>query len=317
MSCHYTLAALFLRPALKITAGACLVSAALVGPPAWAQAPSRSAGASGLSADFSYARSSGNAGYSANAMTVNLEFAALPLALGLDGVQSLTDSQETSTQVGASAKWRVFDWMSVTAKLATANDELVNVNTRGLALAWNLHRLWQGKRSTRLELGHDISDYSLHSGASALSARIPQQRRTSIELLQGVTPDFDLYGSAEWYTYSRDPQDLARALISRKVRRFALASKLGNLTDWGLTLGAGWSLGSDWNLDLAVGRSSSVIGQNQSQWNGTLSYAFHPRASISVGYAASRVEALTSVQGQTLSPQQDDSTVEVGLRWLY
>ena len=61
----------------------------------------------GLSGDFSYTHGSGSGGFGSHSVAVNIEPKSRPLSLGFYATQSRVDSAEVSTQVGASAGWRV------------------------------------------------------------------------------------------------------------------------------------------------------------------------------------------------------------------
>lgn len=271
----------------------------------------------GLTGDLSYARSSGTGGYGAHSLAANLEPATVPLMLGFNAIQSLVDGTEVSTQVGASVGWRVSPLWSVTAHLSTTNDELLNLNGRGVSVAWNLHKLWQGQRTTRLELERTVNDYSLQKGVPNGASSIPQQRRTRLDLRQGLSDTVEVYAGLDTYDYSQDPLDLARALLSRKVRRVAAAGMLGDLADRSQTLGLSWNLAEPWALDVSAGLGNTVVGQNQRQRTLALSYLFHSRASASLTWSDSSADALTAPNGLTLAPAQSDSTVELGLRWSF
>ena len=271
----------------------------------------------GLTGDFSYTHGSGSGGYGSHSVAVNIEPNGRPLSLGFSATQSLVDSAEVSTQVGASMGWRVSPVWSVDANLSTTNDDLVNVSARGLSVTWNLHKLWQGKRTTRLELGRNVSDYSLQRDSQNLNNRIPQQRRSRLDLRQGLSDAFDVYVGLETYDYSQDPIDLARALLNRKVRRVAAAGMLGDLSDRSQTVGVNWSVTEAWSLDMSTGQSNTVIGQNQRQKTLVLNYMFHPRASVSLTWSDSSSDAVSAPNGVAVSPAQSDSSVELGLRWLF
>ena len=273
-------------------------------------------GPSGLTGDLSYTRGNGSGGYGSHSLEANVEPAALPLSLGFNATQSLVDGAEVSTQVGASVGWRASPVWSFAANLSTANDDLLNVSSQGLSVAWNLHKLWQGRRTTRLEVGRNVSDYSLQKGTQALVGRIPQQRRTRLDVRQGLSDAVDVYLGLETYDYSQDPVDLARALLNRKVRRVAAANMLSDLTDRSQTVGLGWSLADAWNLDVSTTRSSTVVGQNQWQKAVALSFIFHPKASVTLVYSDSSSDALTH-NGLTLSPAQADSTLELGIKRIF
>jgi hypothetical protein len=271
----------------------------------------------GLTGDFSYTHGSGSGGYRSHSVAANIEPNGRPLSLGFNATQSLVDSAEVSTQVGASVGWRVSPLWSVDANLSTTNDDLLNVSARGLSVTWNLHKLWQGKRTTRLELGRNVSDYSLQRDSQNLNNRIPQQRRSRLDLRQGLSDAVDVYVGLETYDYSQDPVDLARALLNRKVRRVAAAGMLGDLSDRHQTVGVSWSLADAWSLDVSAGLSNTVVGQNQRHKSVVLNYLFHPRSSASLAWSDNSSEALTTPNGITVSPAQSDSSVELGLRWLF
>jgi hypothetical protein len=271
----------------------------------------------GLAGDFSYTHGSGSGGYGSHSVAVNIEPNGRPLSLGFNATQSLVDSAEVSTQVGASVGWRVSPVWSLGANLSTTNDELLNVSERGLSVAWNLHKLWQGRRTTRLEVERTVSDYSLQHGTTAQNARIPQQRRMRLDLRQGLSDAVDVYVGLETYDYSQDPIDLARALLSRKVRRVAAAGMLGDLSDRSQTVGLNWSLAEAWNLDVSTSQSNSVMGQNQRQATVALNYMFHPRASVSLTWSGSSTDVVTSPGGVLVSPAQSDSSAELGMRWQF
>ena len=284
---------------------------------AFAAGSAQAQGSGGLAGDLSYTRGNGSGGYGSHRLEANFEPAALPLSLGFNANQSLVNSVEVSTQVGASLGWRVSPIWSFAANLSTTNDDLLNVNERGLSVAWNLHKLWQGRRTTRLEVGRDVSDYSLQKGTQNLSGRIPQQRRTRLDVRQGVSGAVDVYVALETYDYSQDPIDLARALLSRKGRRVAAAGMLGDLSDRSQTIGLNWSLAEAWSLDASTGLSNTVMGQNQRQKTVALNYLFHPRSSVSLTWSDNSSDALASPNVVAVSPAQSDSSVELGLRWLF
>ncbi len=274
-------------------------------------------GEGGVSGDLSYTRGSGSGGYGSHSVAASIEPAVLPLSLGFNATQGLVDSAEVSTQVGASVGWRVSPLWSVNANLSTTNDDLFNVSGRGLAMAWNLNKLWQGKLTTRLELERAVSDYSLQKGTQNLSGRVPQQRRTRLDLRQGLSDAVDVYAGLEIYDYSQDPEALARALLNRKVRRVAAAGMLGDLSERSQTLGLNWNVAEAWSLDLSTGLSSTVIGQNQRQRAVVVNYMFHPRSSVTLTWSDSSSDAVARPNGASLAPAQSDSSVEMGLRWLF
>lgn len=271
----------------------------------------------GLAGDLSYSRGNGSGGYGSHSLQANFEPSALPLSLGFNANQSLVNSVEVSTQVGASLGWRASPLWSLTANLSTTNDELLNVSERGLSVAWNLHKLWQGRSTTRLEVGRNVSDYSLQRGTQSLVGRIPQQRSTRLDVRQGLSDAVDVYVGLQAYDYSQDPIDLARALLSRKVRRVAAAGMLGDLSDRSQTVGLNWSLADAWSLDVSAGLSNTVMGQSQRQKTVGLNFMFHPRASVSLTWSDSSSEALINANGVTVSPSQSDSSVDMGLRWMF
>jgi hypothetical protein len=271
----------------------------------------------GLAGDLSYNRGNGSGGYASHSFQANFEPSALPLSLGFNANQSLVNSAEVSTQVGASLGWRVSPMWSFTANLSTTNDELLNVSERGLSVAWNLHKLWQGRSTTRLEVGRKVSDYSLQRGTQSLVGRIPQQRSTRLDVRQGLSDAVEVYVGIETYDYSQDPIDLARALLNRKVRRVAAAGMLGDLSDRSQTVGLNWSLADAWSLDVSAGLSNTVMGQGQRQKTLGLNYMFHPRALVSLTWSDSSSDALINASGVTVSPSQSDSSVDMSLRWLF
>ncbi len=180
-----------------------------------------------------------------------------------------------------------------------------------------MHKLWQGRRSTRLEVGRNVFDYSLQRGTRSLAGRIPQQRSTRLDVRQGLSNAVDVYVGLETYDYSQDPVDLARALLSRKVRRVAAAGMLGDLSDRSQTVGLYWSLADAWSLDVSTSQSNSVMGQNQRQATVALNYMFHPRASVSLTWSGSSTDVVTSPGGVLVSPAQSDSSAELGMRWQF
>lgn len=271
----------------------------------------------GLAGDLSYARSGGTGGFGAHSLAIAIEPAGAPLTLGFQAIQSLVDGTEVSTQVGASAGWKVSPLWSVSAQLSTTSDDLLHVNERGVAVAWNLHTLWQSKRATRLELERTVFDYSLQKGVQNVSGRIPQQRRTRLDIRQGLGDVVEVYADLEVYDYSQDPMDLARALLSRKVRRVAAAGMLGDLAERSQRLGLNWNLAESWGLDASTGWGNTVVGQDQRQRTLALSYLFHPRASASLTWSDSSADVLKAPNGLTLAPAQADSTVELGVRWSF
>lgn len=271
----------------------------------------------GLTGDVSYTRGGGSGGYGSHTLAATIEPTTVPLSLGIDATQNTVDNEESSTQVGMTVGWRASPVWSLAGHLSTLNDDLVNVNGRGLSMAWNLHKLWQGRRTTRLEAERNLYDYSLQSGSANLNGRIPQQGRTRLDIRQGLSDALDVYMAAENFDYSIDPVDMARALLSRKARRVVVAGKLGDLMDRSRTLGLSWSVADAWNLDVSTSQSSTVIGQNQRLNSLALSYMFHPRSSVTLVYSASQSDAVASPSGVTLLPSQSDSTVELGLKWLF
>lgn len=274
-------------------------------------------GGGGLTGDLSYTRGSGSGGYGSHTLAATIEPAALPLSLGFDATQNTVDSVESSTQLGATVGWRVSPVWSLAGHVSTLNDDLVNVSGRGLSIAWNLHKLWQGRRTTRLEVERNLYDYSLQSGSDNLNGRIPQQGRTRLDIRQGLSDALEVYMAVENYDYSLDPVDMARALLNRKARRVLVAGKLGDLLDRSQTLGLSWSVADAWNLDVSTSQSSTVIGQNQRLNSVALSYMFHPRSSVTLVYSDSGSDTVTSPSGVPLVPSQSDSTVELGLKWLF
>ena len=271
----------------------------------------------GLGGDLSYTRGSGSGGFGSHSLAANIEPAALPLSLGFTATQSLVDSAEVSTQIGATVGWKLSPVWSLTAHLSSTNDDLLNVSGRGLSVAWNLHKLWQGSRTTRVEVERNVSDYSLQRDTQNLNNRLPQQRRTRIDFRQGLSGALDVYVGLETYDYSQDPIDLARALLNRKVRRVAAAGMLGDLADRSQTVGVNWSVTEAWSLDISAGLSNTVIGQNQRQNTVALNYLFHPRSSASLTWSDNRSDAFATPNGVVVSPAQSDSSVELGLRWLF
>ena len=69
-------------------------------------------------------------------------------------------------------------------------------------------------------------------------------------------------------------------------------------------------------MDL-TSRCNTVVGQNQRHKTVVLNYLFHPLYSLSFIWADNSSEALNTPNGITVSPAQSDSTVELGLRWLF
>lgn len=300
------------NPPFAPSAVVLVLSASLVGPVAAQVTPSRPS----LSGDWSYSRASGSDGYAANSLGVSASWGQLPVTLTLDATQNLVDAVETGTQIAASASWKVSPLWSVTPRASTASDATTNVTGRGLAVNWRLHRLWSGKRATRLELGRDVYDYALQSGAWA--GRLPQQTQTHIELQQELTPALMITAGWDTYAYSSDPADLARILVKRKVRRaVGAASRLGDMMDQSQSLGLNVALGQDWSVDVSALRSRTVIGQEQRQWNLGLSWMWHPRSALTLSYGDAHSDAVYAPTGLQLSPAQSDSSMELGIRWLY
>ena len=126
-----------------------------------------------------------------------------------------------------------------------------------------------------------------------------------------------MYLGLETFDYSQDPVDLARALLSRKVRRVAAAGMLGDLSDRRQTVGLNWNLADAWSLDVSTGLGTTVVGQNQREGAVVVNYLFHPRSSVSLTWSGSSTDALTSPAGLLVSPAQSDSSVELGIRWLF
>jgi hypothetical protein len=271
----------------------------------------------GMAGDLSYTRGSGSGGYGSHSLAANFEPKAMPLSLGFNATQSLVDNTEVSTQIGATAGWKVSPVWSFAAHLSTTNDDLVNVSGRGLSIAWNLHKLWRGSRTTRLEVERTLNDYSMQRDPQNLNARIPQQRGTKLDVRQGLSDAIDIYVGLETYDYSQDPIDLARALLNRKVRRVAAAGMLGDLSDRSQTVGVNWSVTEALSLDMSTGQSNTVIGQNQRQKTLVLNYMFHPRSSVSLTWSDNSSDAVSAPNGVALSPAQSDSSLELGLRWLF
>ncbi|MBK6999510.1 MAG: hypothetical protein IPH35_05935 [Rhodoferax sp.] len=272
---------------------------------------------SGLTGDVSYTLGNGSNGYASHSLAANIEHAALPLSLGLDATQSTLNGVETSMQANMTLGWSPSPVWSFAAHLSTMNDDLVKVNGRGLSVGANLHKFWQGRRTTHLELERDLNDYSAPNASAALNDRIPNQGRTRLDIRQGVNDALDVYWGLELYDYSSDPVDMARALLLRKVRRVTMAGKLGDLLDRSQTVGVSWSMTDAWNMDVSFSPSRTVIGQNQQQKTIALSYMFLPKASVSFAYSDSSSDALTGPNGAKLAAAQTDSTLELGLRWSF
>ncbi len=272
---------------------------------------------SGLGGDISYTRGSGSGGLTTNSLVLNLEPAALPVSLGLDTTQSLVNNAEISTQWGAGIDWNLSPVWSLYASTTTLNDDLVKVTSRGVSVAWNLHKQWQWSRATRVEVERTTTDYSPQSTSQSLSGRIPQQQRTRLEIRQGINADVEVYASFDDYAYSVDPVDLARALLNRKVRRVNAATRLGDLLDRSQTLGLTWDISDAWNLDLSASQSRTVVTQNQRQRAISMRYLFHPKASIVLQYSDSAVDALVAPSGASLLPSQNDTVIELGIKWLF
>jgi hypothetical protein len=92
---------------------------------------------------------------------------------------------------------------------------------------------------------------------------------------------------------------------------------LGDLSDRSQTIGLNWSLADAWSLDVSTGLSNTVMGQNQRQKTVALNYLFHPRSSVSLIWSDNSSDALASPNVVAVSPAQSDSSVELGLRWLF
>ncbi len=272
---------------------------------------------SGLTGDVSYTFGNGSNGYASHSLAANVEHAALPLSLGLDTTQSTLNGVEASMQANLTLGWSPSPVWSLAAYLSTMNDDLIKVNGRGLSVGANLHKLFGGRLSTHLELERDLNDYAVPNASAALNDRIPNQGRTRLDIRQGINEALEVYWGLELYDYSADPVDLARALLLRKVRRVAMAGKLGDLLDRSQTLGVSWSMSDAWNMDVSFSPSRTVIGQEQQQKTITLSYAFLPKASVSFAYSDSSSDALTGPNGAKLASAQTDSTLELGLKWSF
>lgn len=272
---------------------------------------------SGLTGDVSYTLGNGSNGYASHSLAANIEHAALPLSLGLDATQSTLNGVEASMQANMTLGWSASPVWSFAAHLSTMNDDIVKLNGRGLSVGANLHKLWQGRLSTHLELERDLTDYSVPNAPAVLNERIPNQGRTRLDIRQGLNEALEVYWGLELYDYSSDPVDLARALLLRKVRRVTMAGKLGDLLDRSQTLGVSWSMSDAWNMDVSITPSRTVIGQEQQQKTIALSYTFLPNASVSFAYSDSNSDALTSPNGAKLASAQTDSTLELGLKWSF
>jgi hypothetical protein len=113
---------------------------------------------------------------------------SLPLSLGFNATQGLVDSAEVSTQVGASVGWRVSPRVvGCNANLSTTNDDLFNVSERGLSMAWNLNKLWQGKLHHAPGIGaRGVRLQPAKRDSTNLNGRVPQQRRTRLGPAPGV-----------------------------------------------------------------------------------------------------------------------------------
>lgn len=271
----------------------------------------------GLTGDVSYTLGNGSNGYASHSLAANIEHGALPLSLGLDATQSTLNGVEASMQANLTLGWSASPLWSLAAHLSTMNDDLIKVNGRGLSVGTNLHRLWNGRRSTYLELERDLYNYSVPNASAALNDRIPNQGRTRLDIRQSVNEALEVYWGLELYDYSSDPVDLARALLLRKVQRVAMAGKLGDLLDRSQTLGFSWSMSDAWNMDVSISPSRTVIGQEQQQKTIALSYMFQPKASVSFAYSDSNSDALTGPSGAKLASAQTDATLELGLRWSF
>ncbi len=92
---------------------------------------------------------------------------------------------------------------------------------------------------------------------------------------------------------------------------------LGDLSERSQTLGLNWNVAEAWSLDLSTGLSSTVIGQNQRQRAVAVNYMFHPRSSVTLTWSDSSSDAVARPNGASLAPAQSDSSVEMGLRWLF
>ncbi len=271
----------------------------------------------GLTGDVSYTLGNGSNGYASHSLAANVEHAALPLSLGLDATQSTLNGIETSVQANMALGWSPSPIWSFVAHLSTMHDDLLKLNGRGLSVGANLHKLWQGRHTTHLELERDLYDYSVPDAPAALNERIPNQGRTRLDIRQGVSDVLEVYWGLELYDYSSDPLDLARALLQRKVRHVTMAGKLGDLLDRSQTLGVNWSMSDAWNVDVSISPSRTVIGQTRQQKTIVLSYTFQPKASVSFAYSDNSTDALTGQNGAKLASAQTDSTLELGLRWSF
>lgn len=211
----------------------------------------------------------GKGRFESRAVQAEFGLGKLPLRLTAEYLD-VTDEGSSVRQTGGSLAWRVAEPLELRLGLTRLDDNVFVMEGGDIGATVHLDKFWHGSQATFLKLAYATMDYTPDTARSlppAFLSRLPEQRRYSAGLEQGLGKDLSISLAYDKYDYTQDPVDLATAVALAFLRRGGrppgAAFVLTSFPDHATAVALQWQVTDKLVLDLAYDQSETVIGQRQ------------------------------------------------------
>lgn len=220
-------------------------------------------------------------------------------------------------QFTASLRWQAAPRVSGTLSYRHIVDELSAVQGGDFALGVWLAAPWTEAHPTLLTVTYGGQGWQPHASnvAPRLLAAIPQQTHVSTALWQQFTDKWSANLSYDSYSYSKDPIELAVAIVvaARRFRVPATGAYVAlGLTDRIASGGLSWQPNARYSASLNYSDIRNVLGQKSSSTAFTLSRTIG-RYSLSANLSQSSSDAYTVANGILLFPSSTGAYLDLRL----
>lgn len=255
--------------------------------------------------------------YRSHDLNASVDLFGLPLRAEFAGFIATSRQQEIVNQRSFGLGWSPWSWGSVAYHQMTVAEDLFDVDGDEYDLSLNLESLWSGTRQTRIDLGYGKYSYAPNvdlSSRPALLSLVPEQRRRSVGLEQDIVDRLSVRLAYEEFEYTKDPVQLARAIVRRLNRPNNAVFELIAFPDRGGSVGVNWRATDQIALDLSQQRTITVLDQKLENTRLGASYKINNNVRLGAAASHSRSEAIKSGAGATLIAESSNTFYELSLK---
>ncbi len=271
-----------------------------------------------VGADIVY--TSGPDKYHAYEVRADADIPNLPLNVELSNFVARQDHTEVANELAFGINWKVNRWLDLGVKKRRVDTEVFDMNGRNANVGVKLNPLWNSDLETRFTLGYGDLEYDPNARPlvkAALKRIMPEMRQHTLGLSQDITPELNVSISFDEYRYTKDPVQVARAIIRRVKRPNSGVFELIGFPDRSASIATNWMASEKIAFDLSYAQTMTVLDQRQGSLRFGMSYQATPNVLLGCAVQQASSGRLKRPNGEVFVESSKTNYLEVSAGFTY